>query len=148
MIVLRPMQQADIESVMNIAQVVCDFPWTYSIYSDCIKIGYSCWVLDDETVEEIAGYGVLSVAAKEGHILEVCIKPERQRQGLGRRMMQHLLAQAKLLHAESVYLEVRKSNQAAFKLYTQLGFSMIGERKDYYPAIEGREDALVLSVDL
>ena len=138
------MQQKDIEGVMAIEEVVCDFPWTYSIFSDCMKVGYSCWVLEDQ--EEIVGYGLLSVAANEGHILNLCIKPERQRQGLGRRMMQHLIEQAKKLEAQSVYLEVRVSNHGAFDLYQQLGFSVIGHRKDYYPHIDGREDALVLEL--
>lgn len=144
MTIIRAMQQKDIEGVMAIEEVVCDFPWTYSIFSDCMKVGYSCWVLEDQ--EEIAGYGLLSVAANEGHILNLCIKPERQRQGLGRRMMQHLIEQAKKLEAQSVYLEVRVSNHGAFDLYQKLGFSVIGHRKDYYPHIDGREDALVLEL--
>ncbi len=144
MILLRAMQQKDVPGVMAIEEVVCDFPWTYSIFSDCIKVGYSCWVLEDEG--DIIGYGLLSIAANEGHILNLCIKPERQRQGLGRRMMEHLMEQAKQLKAKSVYLEVRVSNHGAFDLYQRLGFAVIGHRKDYYPHINGREDALVLEL--
>ncbi len=142
MITLRAMQQNDVAGVMKIEEVVMDFPWTYGIFSDCIKVGYSCWVLEDE--EEIIGYGLLSMGADEAHILNVSIQPERQRQGLGRRMMQHLMEQAKLLNAASVYLEVRVSNHHAYDLYKKLGFTVIGHRQDYYPAIGGREDALVL----
>jgi ribosomal-protein-alanine N-acetyltransferase len=144
MIILREMQQQDLDGVMAIEERVCDFPWPYSIFSDCIKVGYSCWVLEDEG--EIIGYGLLSVAAHEGHILDLCVKPERQRQGLGRRMMQHLIEQAKKFNASSVYLEVRISNHSAFDLYQKLGFSVIGHRKDYYPHINDREDALVLEL--
>lgn len=148
MIVLREMTQPDVEGVMKIEEVVCDFPWTYSIFSDCIKVGYSCWVLEDKEKEEIVGYGLLSIAGEEGHILNLCIRPENQRQGLGRRMMQHLVSQAKLLQANSVYLEVRVSNHGAYHLYQSLGFTVIGQRKDYYPAVNGREDALVLELSL
>jgi len=144
MIVIRRMQQEDVEGVMAIENAVVDFPWTYNIFSDCIKVGYSCWVLEEEG--EIVGYGLLSMAAKEAHILNICIHPDRQRLGLGRRMMHHLIAQAKRLQAESVYLEVRVSNQRAFNLYDSLGFKQIGHRKDYYPAVGGREDALVLGI--
>jgi len=154
MIVIRTMQQKDIEKVMAIEQVVCEFPWTSSIYSDCIKVGYSCWVLEEK--QEILGYGLLSVgaiadglmaaAANEAHILNLCVHPDRQHQGLGRKMMQHLIQQAKNLYANSVYLEVRLSNKNAFALYTQLGFEVVGRRKDYYPAAGGREDALVLEL--
>ena len=144
MTIIRAMEQRDIDGVMAIETVVCDFPWTYSIFSDCIKVGYSCWVLEDEG--EIVGYGLLSVAANEAHILNLCIKPEKQRQGLGRRMMEHLIEQAKKLMTHSVYLEVRVSNHGAFDLYQKLGFSVIGHRKDYYPHMDGCEDALVLEL--
>lgn len=144
MIIIRKMQQADVESVMGIEQEVVDFPWTYSIFSDCIKVGYGCWVLEDE--EEVVGYGLLSVAAAEGHILNLVIKPDRQHQGLGRRLLMHLVEQAKKLNTKSVYLEVRRSNDIAYDLYIKTGFIVIGERKDYYPALDGREDALVLEL--
>ncbi len=148
MIIIREMRQADVESVMAIETVVCEFPWTYGIYSDCIKVGYSCWVLEDEGGHEpeIVGYGLFSMAANEAHILQLCIKPDRQRQGLGRRMMKHLLETAKNSGASSVYLEVRLSNHGAFDLYQSLGFTVIGHRKDYYPATNGREDAIVLEL--
>ncbi|HEV2523959.1 MAG TPA: ribosomal protein S18-alanine N-acetyltransferase [Gammaproteobacteria bacterium] len=144
MIIIRKMQQADVESVMAIELDIVDFPWTYGIFSDCIKVGYGCWVLED--VEEVVGYGLLSVAAAEGHILNLVIKLDRQHQGLGRRLLMHLIEQAKTLKATSVYLEVRRSNEIAYDLYMKTGFIVIGERKDYYPALESREDALVLEL--
>ena len=144
MIIIRKMQQADVENVMAIEQEVVDFPWNYSIFSDCIKVGYGCWVLEDEA--ELLGYGLLSVAAAEGHILNLVIKSDRQHQGLGRRLLIHLVEQAKKLKAVSVYLEVRRTNEIAYNLYIKTGFIMIGERKDYYPAIDGREDALILEL--
>ena len=47
MVDLRKMEQEDVEGVMAIEDVVCEFPWTPGIFSDCIKVGYSCWVYDD-----------------------------------------------------------------------------------------------------
>lgn len=144
MIVVRRMQQEDVEGVMLIENIVCEFPWTPSIFSDCIKVGYGCWVLSEKN--KVLGYGLLSVSAGEGHILNLCISPERQRQGLGKRMMLHLIKECQRQRCDSVYLEVRVSNARAFELYKQLGFVQISERKDYYPATNGREDALVLSL--
>ncbi len=146
MIVIRPMQQDDVEGVMEIENTVCEFPWTDSIFSDCIKVGYGCWVLSENN--RVLGYGLLSISAAEGHILNLCIRPSHQRLGLGRRMMEHLIKQGIYLGAESIFLEVRVSNQGAFDLYRKLGFIHVGERKDYYPAKDGREDALVLSLSL
>ena len=146
MIIIRKMQQEDVDGVMAIENVVCEFPWTASIFSDCIKVGYGCWVVEDETT--IAGYGLVSISGEEGHILNVCIKPEYQRKGLGLRLMKHLVQQCRYSKAASVYLEVRLSNLGAQDLYKKLGFLQISERKDYYPHKDGREDALVLSKDL
>ncbi|MGZ8155124.1 MAG: ribosomal protein S18-alanine N-acetyltransferase, partial [Burkholderiales bacterium] len=48
--------------------------------------------------------------------------------------------------AERAFLEVRPSNTAARALYARSGFSEIGRRRDYYPAQEGREDAVVMEL--
>ena len=142
MIVLREMREEDVAGVMRIEEVVSLFPWNYSIFSDCIKVGYSCWVFSED--EDIVGYGLFSIAANEAHILNLGIKPERQHQGLGRRMLTHLLKEMQAKRAVSAYLEVRVSNQIAFDLYQKMGFTVIGHRKDYYQANGGREDASVL----
>lgn len=146
MIVLRAMTQEDVSGVMEIEETVCEFPWTASIFSDCIKVGYSCFVHADSETNEVLGYGLLSVAANEAHILNLCVKPKVQHQGLGRKMMLHLIETSKRLGAKSVYLEVRVSNYKAISLYRQLKFIQIGERKEYYPAKDGREDAMVFSM--
>lgn len=146
MIVVRRMQQEDVEGVMLIENDVVEFPWTPSIFSDCIKVGYGCWVVSENNL--VLGYGLISVSAGEGHILNICIQRSQHRKGLGERMMQHLLKEARRLNCDSVYLEVRVSNAGAIELYKKLNFVQVGERKDYYPAKNGREDALVLSLNL
>jgi len=146
MINIRPMREEDIGGVMIIENEVCDFPWTPGIFSDCIKVGYTCSVLEEN--DEILGYGLLSVTAGEGHILNICLQPKRQRQGLGTRLMKHLLEQAQILKSDTVYLEVRVSNKGAYDLYRKLGFNVVGHRKDYYPSTTGREDAIVLAKSL
>jgi ribosomal-protein-alanine N-acetyltransferase len=146
MINVRPMQEEDVEDVMAIENVVCEFPWTADIFRDCIKVGYSCWVIEENQL--ICGYALLSVSAGEGHVLNICIDPVHQRKGLGMRLMKHLIEQARILKADTVYLEVRVSNTGAFDLYRKLGFIVIGHRKEYYPAKAGREDAIVLAISL
>ena len=145
--IIRAMQQEDIESVMTIEEAVCEFPWSASIYSDCIKVGYHCFI--SETLPgEIVGYGLLSIAAGEAHVLNICIKPSAQHHGLGYKMMQHLISLAKDLCARRIYLEVRMSNVHAIALYEKLEFVKIGQRTDYYPAMNGREDAWVYAKKL
>jgi ribosomal-protein-alanine N-acetyltransferase len=141
------MQQEDLPQVMAIEEAVYPFPWTPGIFRDCLRVGYCCWVLQlDETV---IGYGVMSVVIDESHILNLCIDPKWQRNGLGNKMIRRLLKIARQHGAETAFLEVRSSNQAALKLYQELGFVEVGQRKDYYPSVnQGRENALVMSLEL
>ena len=143
---MRPMRQADIEAVVAIEQRAYPFPWTAGIFRDCLRAGHHCWVL--EAGAEIIGYGVLSAAAGEAHILNVCIDPDRQGAGLGRRLLRRLLDLARWHQAEQVFLEVRPSNPKAIALYRSEGFNEIGTRPNYYPAAKGREDAIVMAMEL
>ena len=93
----------------------------------------------------IQGYGILSIAAGEAHLLNLCVRPETQRQGVGEKMLVHLVSLARRHYAEIIFLEVRQSNAAARRLYDKAGFNELGNRKDYYPAEDGREDALILA---
>lgn len=140
---IRPMEKADIPWVMAIEQKSYEFPWTDGIFSDCLAVGYHCSVM--ERGGEIIGYAIVSIAAGECHILNICIHERQRRQGLGRRFMQHILEHARSQGALMAYLEVRPSNIVATGLYWSLGFEQIALRKDYYPARRGREDALVLA---
>ena len=142
----RPMRVADIADVMHNERRGYTHPWTQGTFNDCIRSGYECWII--EIAGRIVGHGILSVAAGDGHLLNVCVDPHRQGEGLGRALVVHLLERAQSLQAGSVFLEVRPSNMVAYKLYESVGFNEIGVRRDYYPAFVGREDALVLAREL
>ncbi|MDJ0805825.1 MAG: ribosomal protein S18-alanine N-acetyltransferase [Gammaproteobacteria bacterium] len=140
------MQQEDLQQVLAIEELVYDFPWTRGIFTDCLKAGYCCWVITlDATV---IGYGVMSVAVEECHILNVCVHPRWQAQGIGGRLFRHLIQLSRQHGALNAFLEVRVSNRRALQLYERLGFTEAGRRKGYYPSIYGREDALVLTMRL
>jgi ribosomal-protein-alanine N-acetyltransferase len=143
---LRPVSGADLDAVMEIEQRAYDFPWTRGIFSDCLRVGYCCWCYD--LGRRIRGYGVMSVAAGEAHILNLTVSPDAQRQGVGSRLMRHFLQLARRHDADTVMLEVRPSNIGAIRLYEKFGFNEIGVRRDYYPAGQGREDALLLALSL
>ncbi|MCB1747024.1 MAG: ribosomal protein S18-alanine N-acetyltransferase [Gammaproteobacteria bacterium] len=140
------MDEADIPAVLEVEHACYDFPWSGNIFSDCLRVGYCCWVLDDG--ETLCGHGIMSVAVEESHILNICVAPAARRQGHARTLMRHLLETAGTHGARIAYLEVRPSNDAAIRLYQELGFRHVGTRRDYYPAHDGREDAFVLSMPL
>lgn len=143
---IRPLLVADLEAVMAIERRAYGFPWTQGIFRDCLRVGYCCWCYEIDG--EILGYGVMSVAAGESHLLNLTVNPDSQRQGVGTRLLTHFLQLACRHNAETVMLEVRPSNTPALRLYEKLGFNEIGVRRNYYPAEQGREDALLLARSL
>ncbi len=140
---LRPMQEADLDTVAAIEAEAYEFPWSPGIFLDCLRVGYCCWVCLLQ--REVVGYGVMSVAVGESHILNLCVRPDLQGQGLGRKLLEYLLGIARGHHADTAFLEVRPSNRVALALYSTLGFNQVGVRRAYYPARWGREDALILA---
>lgn len=143
---LRPMTEADVTAVMRIEVEAYPFPWTHTIFRDCLRAGYASWVLD--AGGELLGYGVLSAAAGEAHVLNVCVNPRSQGEGHGRRLMRRLIDLARWHRAERIFLEVRPSNPHAIALYDSLGFNEIARRANYYPSASGREDAIVMALEL
>lgn len=131
----------DVPEIMQIEESIYSHPWTEGIFGDCIRVGYPCWVYRENN--EILAYGLVSVAANEAHILNLCVSPHAQGRGLGKRMLHKMMQLAEARDADCIFLEVRVSNNIAQNLYEQEGFNHIGVRKAYYPSSEGREDALV-----
>ncbi len=143
---IRPLTPADLDTVMEIEVRAYDFPWTEGIFRDCLRVGYCCWCYEND--ETIQAYGVMSAAAGESHILNLTVRPESQRQGIGSRLLKHFQQLARRHGADTLMLEVRPSNRNAISLYEKLGFNEIGVRRNYYPAEDGREDALLLALSL
>ena len=143
---VRRMQLTDLPDVLRNERRGYTHPWTEGIFRDCLRNGQECWLLmcSDQNV----GHGILSVAAGESHLLNVCVHPDFQGHGFGRILVEHLLERARTGEASTIFLEVRPSNVAACELYDKLGFNEVGVRENYYPSYVGREDALVLAKDL
>jgi ribosomal-protein-alanine N-acetyltransferase len=142
----RPMRQVDVPQVAAIETRAYAFPWTAGIFRDCLAAGHHCWVA--ESVDGLLGYGVLSVGADEAHLLNLCVDPATQRRGLGRRLLKRMVDLARWHLADRIFLEVRPSNPVAIALYHSEGFNEIGRRPRYYPAKDGREDAIVMAMEL
>ncbi|MCK9194262.1 MAG: ribosomal protein S18-alanine N-acetyltransferase [Nevskia sp.] len=144
---ILPMHVSQLPQILEIERRAYPFPWTETIFRDCLRASYSAWVLIDVS-GNIAGYAFMSMALDEAHVLNICVDPDHQRCGFGFKLLKHLLKLARMAQATIVLLEVRKSNKPAQKLYESMGFQRLGVRKNYYPAQDGREDALVLGYDI
>jgi ribosomal-protein-alanine N-acetyltransferase len=140
---LRPMHESDLPAVYMLEKL-CQFePWPLWYFRRLLRRGDSCWVL--EQGGEIVGFGIVSMVRHWAHIMNMCVATGHRRRGLGRRILIHLLAMAKLRHASHVWLEVRPTNRPALLLYRKQGFRKKHIRKDYYQARRGRQDAIVMA---
>jgi len=140
---IRTMRPADLQSVAEIEIASYQFPWSIGIFRDCLLAGYQSLVLDIRG--NLSGYCIMSIAAGEAHLLNICIHPSCQRLGFGRRLLVEGLTRAREMDVETVFLEVRPSNEVAIMLYRSLGFRLIGRRPAYYQADGGREDAVIFA---
>jgi ribosomal-protein-alanine N-acetyltransferase len=140
---VRRMGHEDLSSVSDIERRSYDFPWSHGVFRDCLLAGYNCLVLVQD--ERTIGYAILSVAAGEAHILNLCVDPRHRALGYGERLLDEMLSIARAADVTEIFLEVRPSNTAAIKLYRKKGFHQIASRPSYYQATDGREDAAVFA---
>ncbi len=143
---LRPMGSEDVAWVMLHEPQLYRYPWSAGNFTDSLSAGYLCRVMlcGDEPV----GYAVMMLILDEAHLLNISIVASAQRQGKGRALLAMMCDEARALGATQCFLEVRPSNTPALALYEQYGFARIARRRGYYPAPDGREDAIVMRVDL
>ncbi len=140
--ILRDMTESDLDAVLRIEREVHAHPWTLGNFSDALRSKYQCKVY--ETDEVMLGYAVLMLAVDEAELLDIAIAAQYQHHGLGRRLLEEMMVLARRANMQRVVLEVRASNAAAIGLYRKAGFADIGLRRDYYPAANGREDAILM----
>lgn len=143
---LAAMTAADLDEVLDIERAVYTHPWTSGNFIDSMNAGYHCHTYRLGT--ELLGYFALIVAVGEAHLLNLSVSAARQRQGLGSALLREAIRIGRERGAQHVFLEVRPSNAPALALYESFGFKRIAERRGYYPAHQGREDALVLTFEL
>jgi len=144
--VFAPMRDSDLDEVAQIERTLYDFPWTRLNFADSLSAGYCCRVMRIDGV--LVAYAVMMCVLDEAHLLNITVTQDMQRRGFGRAMLAHLAREALTYGAERMFLEVRPSNVAARAMYDAAAFQPIGRRPRYYPALDGREDAIVMSAEL
>ena len=143
---IRQMRHEDLAHVSDIERRSYEFPWSHGVFRDCLLAGYQCIVLEIDG--KVSGYGILSVAAGEAHILNLCVEPAYRSHGYGAQLLDEILLRARTASVREIFLEVRPSNESALALYRKKGFFQVANRPAYYQAQGGREDAAVLKKKL
>ncbi len=142
----KPIEEGDISQVSIIEEDVYVFPWSPGNFRDSILSGYQCWGC--WVGSELIAYAIVMNALEEAHLLNFAVAAAWQRKGVGAKFLTFLINEARKLKKEMIYLEVRPSNIAGRRLYDQFGFTQLGLRRGYYPAVAGREDALFLGLNI
>lgn len=144
----RAMTAADVDAVVTIEQSAYSFPWSRGNFVDSLAAGYHAELLLQRVAgtPAVTGYFVAMAGVDELHLLNITIAPACQGQGHGSRLLDDLQALARQQQLATLWLEVRHSNERARALYRRYGFAEVGMRPRYYPAADGREDAVVMSL--
>lgn len=142
----RAMHIRDIDAVQAIEASAYGFPWTRGNFIDSLAAGYLAEVLLDEGC--VVAYFVAMAGVDELHLLNITVAPPLQGQGLGSLLLDAVQDHGRSRGLAKLLLEVRQSNRRALALYQRRGFAEVGLRRAYYPALQGREDALVMCLAL
>lgn len=142
----EPMTQARLDEVLAIEHSAYAHPWTRGNFADSLRSGYQGQLLC--AGETVLGYFIAMKGVDEVHLLNITVAPAYQGQGWGRVMLDALALWSRGQGAQWLWLEVRTSNRRALEVYQRYGYRRVGERKGYYPAHDGREDAIVMSYKL
>lgn len=143
----EPLQAQHLQAVLQVEQQAYAHPWLRANFLDSLQAGYQAQLLlADDTV---LGYFVAMMGVAEAHLLNITVAPQQRGRGWARLMLEALAIWAKGQGAQTLWLEVRKDNRRAIKVYQACGFKRVGERRAYYPAAHGeREDAVVMCLQL
>lgn len=142
----EPMTEDRLDEVVAIERRAYGHPWTRGNFLDSLRSGYQAQLLT--AGDTIIGYFVAMRGVDEVHLLNITVDLPCQGQGWSRVMLDALAIWARGLKAQWLWLEVRTSNARAQQVYQRYGFRRVGQRKNYYPADGGREDAIVMSFKL
>ena len=142
----RPMTVRDLDAVVAVEAGSYGFPWSRGNFVDSLAAGHVAELLLEAGA--VIGYFVAMPGVDEMHLLNVTIAPAWQGRGHGSALLDALAANARERALARVLLEVRAGNARARALYARRGYVEIGLRRGYYPAAQGREDAVVMRLDL
>ena len=143
---IRRLDLDDVDRIHELEELAYPFPWTRGLFVDCLRAGYAIFGL--QIGKELVGYTIFSWAVGDTHSSNLCIHPDWQHRGYGSLLLEYAINHVARHENEAIYLEVRISNTRAAKLYKNRGFRVIGSRRSYYQAGDGREDAIVMRLAL
>lgn len=133
----------DVDDIYAIEQLAQSHPMSKNVMLSCLSKRY--FNAQVKVDGKLAGFYIGEGVLDESSLIEICVHPDFQGQGLGRKLLAHYIEQGKKRGFMSCWLEVRESNTAAHKLYQSMDFNEVDRRINYYPTDTGKEDAIIMS---
>lgn len=143
---IRPTASADLPALVALERAAFSDPWTPAMLREALAEPSSVALVAEGEDGVFLGAVLARHAAGEGEILSIAIDPAHRGAGHGRALLEAALAALLAAGVATVWLEVRRSNEAAQRLYAGAGFVAVGVRRGYYR--DPLEDAVVLRRDL
>ena len=141
---ITEMKAQHVPQVAELEKLCFSMPWSENSIAHELTTDYSFWlVAEDDGI--VAGYIGSQIAFPEADVMNVAVRPEYRRRGIGEILVEALTTHLRNIDCESLTLEVRASNAPAIALYEKLGFQQVGRRPNYYR--DPKEDALILRKD-
>ena len=144
--VFREISLGDLDGIVQIERAVNPFPWGEEALRDTIASSGHHLISFKEG--RAVGFLLSNFVLDEAQLLLIGVSPDWQGVGVGGQLLKELIGRSQDQGRKLIYLEVRSGNERAIRLYRSLGFIDIGVRRDYYPGLVGREDAIVMSLQL
>lgn len=142
---LQAMNSSHLTACHAIDCAVASHPWSLETFNRGIQKNHQAHVWVDQ-VGLVQGFCICLLIAGELSVLNIAVSAQCQRQGVGRQLLEHALAESEKAGAQEAFLEVRQSNLGAQALYASLGFHVVGVRENYYPVGRGKkEHALIMA---
>jgi ribosomal-protein-alanine N-acetyltransferase len=145
-VTIRPAKKSDLKVICSNEQKAYQHPWSNNLLQESLVGKYCCFVM---LMDEInIGHLVCQNVVDEVHLHNVCVLPQHQGKGLGKRWLEYLHLYSNELESKYILLEVRESNIVAKLLYEKMGYREIGFRKNYYKTDNSFENAIVMKLTL
>lgn len=135
----------DINTIFEIEQASMSCPWSLASFNEAVSSDHS-FIRVADMDGQIAGFAVFYLTAPESELPDIVVAEEFRGQGIGRSLLENSIKELQAKDIDTIFLEVRSSNDSAKLLYDKLGFEQIGIRKYFYS--NPVEDAICMKLDL
>ena len=142
---ISTLSTADLSNAWQIEKRAHAFPWSEQTFASNQGERYLNYQLAVDG--EMAAFAITQIVLDEATLFNIAVDPAYQRRGLGRELLEHVIDEVEK-RGVTLWLEVRASNAAAIALYESVGFNEATIRRNYYPTVDGREDAIIMALPI